>query len=102
MTKIMNTKLTHITKLAVCLTAFAALAAATALGAEPSSATASPASAGSELFRRDNLMAWCIVPFDSKKRGPEDRAAMRERLGFKHFAHHSRAGAIPPGEPPQP
>ena len=22
------------------------------------------------LFARDNLIAWCIVPFDSKKRGP--------------------------------
>ena len=23
-----------------------------------------------QLFARDNLIAWCIVPFDSKKRGP--------------------------------
>ncbi len=47
------------------------------------------------LFSRDNLIAWCIVPFDSKKRGPEDRAAMLERLGFKHFAYDWRAEHIP-------
>ena len=28
------------------------------------------------LFDRDNLMAWCIVPFDGQKRGPEERAEM--------------------------
>jgi len=43
-----------------------------------------------ELFRRDNLVAWCIVPFDAKQRGPEDRAAMLEKLGFKHFAYDWR------------
>ena len=36
-----------------------------------------------ELFRRDNLVAWCIVPFDAKKRGPEERAAMLEKLGLQ-------------------
>jgi quinoprotein glucose dehydrogenase len=40
-------------------------------------------------------MAWCIVPFDAKKRGPEDRAAMLARLGFKHFAYDYRAEHIP-------
>ncbi len=48
-----------------------------------------------DLFARDNLVAWCIVPFDSKKRGPEERAAMLERLGFKHFAYDWRAEHIP-------
>ena len=43
-----------------------------------------------ELFRRDNLVAWCIVPFDAKKRGPEERAAMMEKLGLKHFAYDWR------------
>src|SRR5947209_1079710 len=37
-----------------------------------------PPTAG-QLFARDNLIAWCIVPFDSKRRGPEERAAMLER-----------------------
>ena len=40
-------------------------------------------------------MAWCIVPFDGQKRGPEDRAAMLEKLGFKHFAYDYRAEHIP-------
>lgn len=48
----------------------------------------------SDLFRRDNLLAWCIVPFDAKKRGPEERAAMLERLGFKHFAYDWRGEHI--------
>ena len=47
------------------------------------------------IFGRDNLVAWCIVPFDSKKRGPEDRAAMLQRLGFKHFAYDWRGEHIP-------
>ncbi len=48
-----------------------------------------------QLFRRDNLVAWCIVPFDAKKRGPEDRAAMLEKLGFKHFAYDWRGEHLP-------
>jgi len=48
-----------------------------------------------ELFRRDNLVAWCIVPFDSKKRGPEERAAMLEDLGFRHFAYDWREEHVP-------
>ena len=40
-------------------------------------------------------MAWCIVPFDGVKRGPEARAAMLEKLGFKHFAYDYRAEHIP-------
>jgi quinoprotein glucose dehydrogenase len=48
-----------------------------------------------ELFARTNLVAWCIVPFDAKKRGPEERAAMLERLGFKLFAYDYRAEHIP-------
>ena len=34
----------------------------------------------------DDLVAWCIVPFDSRKRTPEERIAMLERLGFKRYA----------------
>ena len=48
-----------------------------------------------QLFARTNLMAWCIVPFDAKKRGPEERAAMLETLGLKHFAYDYRAEHIP-------
>lgn len=57
-------------------------------------ATAAPKDA-SALFARDNLIAWCIVPFDAKNRSPEDRAAMLQRLGFQHFAYDWRAEHIP-------
>ena len=52
-------------------------------------------SADYQLFARTNLMAWCIVPFDAKKRGPEERATMLEQLGFQHFAYDYRAEHIP-------
>lgn len=52
-----------------------------------------PAAQG--LFAKKNLVAWCIVPFDSKKRGPEERAAMLEKLGFSKFAYDYRAEHIP-------
>ena len=48
-----------------------------------------------QLFARTNLVAWCIVPFDAKKRGPEERAVMLERLGFTKFAYDYRAEHIP-------
>ena len=47
------------------------------------------------LFRKDNLMAWCIVPFDSKKRNPVDRAKMLKDLGFTKFAYDWRDEHIP-------
>ena len=43
-----------------------------------------------QVFARDNLVAWCIVPFDVKKRGPEERAQMLDKLGFKKFAYDWR------------
>jgi putative heme-binding domain-containing protein len=49
----------------------------------------------SRLFAQDNLIAWCIVPFDSQKRGPEERAAMLQRLGFTKFAYDYRAEHVP-------
>lgn len=57
--------------------------------------TAAEPPSSAELFRRDNLIAWCIVPFDAKRRGPEERAAMLERLGFRHFAYDYRAEHVP-------
>ena len=45
----------------------------------------------SEMFRDKNLVAWCIVPFDSKKRGPEERAKMLDQLGIKRLAYDYRA-----------
>ena len=48
-----------------------------------------------DLFARTNLAAWCIVPFDSRKRGPEERAAMLEKLGIPALAYDYRAEHIP-------
>jgi sugar phosphate isomerase/epimerase len=47
------------------------------------------------LFAKTNLVAWCIVPFDAKKRGPEERAAMLGQLGIKRLAYDYRAEHIP-------
>lgn len=43
-----------------------------------------------DLFAEDNLVAWCIVPFDAKKRGPAERAEMLVRLGLKRVAYDWR------------
>ena len=65
-------------------------------GGEGRAQSARPGSAPAKgLYARENLVAWCIVPFDARKRGPEERAAMLERLGFKHFAYDWRAEHIP-------
>ena len=42
------------------------------------------------LLSRTNLVAWCIVPFDAKKRGPEGRGEMLERLGLQRVAYDWR------------
>ena len=39
---------------------------------------------------RDQLVAWCIVPFDAKQRGPTARAEMLVRLGLKRVAYDWR------------
>jgi hypothetical protein len=48
-----------------------------------------------DLFAAENLVAWCIVPFDAKRRGPEERAAMLDRLGIRQLAYDWRAEHIP-------
>ncbi len=42
------------------------------------------------VFAKDNLVAWCIVPFDANKRSPEARAEMLQRLGIRHVAYDWR------------
>ena len=64
---------------------------ALAFGSPPSA----PADDCTALFARENLVAWCIVPFDSQKRSPEERAEMLDRLGFKRFAYDWRAEHLP-------
>ena len=45
---------------------------------------------GADLFDKDNLLAWCIVPFDAAERSPEERARMMNELGLKLFAYDYR------------
>jgi len=47
------------------------------------------------LFSQKNLIAWCIVPYDSKKRNSEERALMLKDLGFTSFAYDWRAQDLP-------
>jgi sugar phosphate isomerase/epimerase len=56
---------------------------------------ATPAQEVASVFRKDNLVAWCIVPFDAKKRGPEERARMLKGLGITRLAYDWRAKDIP-------
>jgi sugar phosphate isomerase/epimerase len=46
-------------------------------------------------FRNENLIAWCIVPFDAKKRGPAERAQLVIDLGLKRVAYDWRAEHVP-------
>src|SRR6516165_10836002 len=48
-----------------------------------------------KVFARTNLVAWCIVPFDAKKRGPVERADMLKRLGFTKVAYDWRDNHVP-------
>ena len=47
------------------------------------------------VFARENLVAWCIVPFDAKKRGPAERAEMLKRLGITRLAYDWRQEHVP-------
>ncbi len=62
------------------LVAIAVLAAAAASAQQP----------GANIYHRKNLTAWCVVPFDAKKRGPEARAEMLARLGIFRLAYDWR------------
>ncbi len=43
-----------------------------------------------DLFDKQNLAAWCIVPFDAAKRTPEARAEMVAKMGIKKVAYDWR------------
>ena len=47
------------------------------------------------LFDKDNLIAWCIVPFDAADRTPEERADMLDELGISKLAYDYRDRHIP-------
>ena len=46
-------------------------------------------------LRDPNLVAWCIVPFDGKKRDPAQRAKMLDEIGIKRVAYDWRANHVP-------
>lgn len=53
------------------------------------------AAAPDSVFRKNNLVAWCIVPFDALQRGPEARARMLNELGLTKMAYDWRPEHIP-------
>ena len=46
-------------------------------------------------FKSENLVPWCMVAFDSKKRSPEERAKMIVDLGLKRSAYAWRERHLP-------
>ncbi len=50
---------------------------------------------GKKLYAKDNLIAWCIVPFDNQKRTPEQRAQMLNGLGINKLAYDWREKDVP-------
>jgi sugar phosphate isomerase/epimerase len=50
---------------------------------------------GGTILERENLVAWCIVPFDAEERTPVERARMLRELGLIHFAYDYRREHIP-------
>lgn len=55
-------------------------------------AAAAPAA---DLWSRDNLVAWCIVPFDTKKRDAAARADLLDHLQLRRLAYDWRAEHVP-------
>lgn len=49
----------------------------------------------SSIFATENLVAWCIVPFDAKQRPPEERAEMLRSLGIRRLAYDWREEHVP-------
>jgi sugar phosphate isomerase/epimerase len=47
------------------------------------------------MFEKENLIAWCIVPFDAEERSPEERADMLDELGISQLAYDYRDKHLP-------
>ena len=75
----------------VGVTTTLAAAAALATGSGDGDKPSHPA----RPFARENLVAWCIVPFDSKHRTPAQRAEMLQRIGIRHYAYDWRDEHLP-------
>ena len=72
-----------------------ALLGAAVLSATVRRAPAADAAEAPALFAKKNLVAWCVVPFDAKGRGPRDRAEMLKGLGLVALAYDWRAQHVP-------
>ena len=73
----------------------ASLGIAAAVVAAGSLLLSAPARKPATPFAKNNLVAWCIVPFDAKHRGPAERAEMLKRLGITKIAYDWRDKDIP-------
>ena len=82
------------TALIQCCTINLYVLSCTAFAADPVDAL-NQVEFNAKAFAKENLMAWCIVPFDAAKRTPEQRASMLRDLGIKRFAYDYRAEHIP-------
>ncbi len=56
---------------------------------------AAPQPESRSIWERDNLVAWSVGPYDAEIRGPEARAAMLQRLGFKRYSYFWMPSDIP-------
>ena len=48
-----------------------------------------------DVWADDNLVAWCIVPFDARNRSPAERAEMVAGLGIRKVAYDWRGHHVP-------
>jgi hypothetical protein len=48
-----------------------------------------------DTFAMENLVAWCVVPYDALERNASERASMLKELGFTKFAWDWRMKHIP-------
>ncbi|CAN5157301.1 TIM barrel protein [soil metagenome] len=52
-------------------------------------------SVDNHLFNKNNLLVWCVVPYDSENRSPAERAIMLTEMGFTKFAYDWRDHHLP-------
>lgn len=57
--------------------------------------TISKSTFSQNLFSDSNLLPWCIVPYDSQQRTPEQRIEMLKKMGMKQYAYDWREKNIP-------
>ena len=48
-----------------------------------------------DLFGKENLVAWCVVPFDANERTPLETVQMLEELEIRNFAYDYRDKHLP-------